>query len=74
MSWQPSAAAGLVFIGMCLLGSLIIELWRHYPSRDKAMHRHALAVMSDKADTGDQNHSGYDNRTNDNDGHRAPRS
>jgi len=71
MSWQPSAAAGLVFIGMCLLGSLIIELRRHYPSHNKAMHLRVDSLMADKTNGNNQEQSCYDN---DNDGHRAPRS
>jgi len=74
MSWQPSAAAGIVFIFACLLGSLIIELRRHYLRRDKAMHLRITALMADKTNGKGQEQSGYDNRTNDNDGHGAPRS
>ena len=74
MSWQPSAAAGIVFIFACLLGSLIIELRRHYTSRNKAMHLRVASLMADKTNGNGQEQSGYDNRSNDNDGHGAPRS
>jgi hypothetical protein len=55
MSWQPSAAAGIVFIFACLLGSLIIELRRHYLRRDKAMHLRIAALMADKTDQAETN-------------------
>jgi len=60
-------------IAICAFGSLIIEA-RTHRLVSKSMHRHALAVMSDKTNCSEQNNSGYDNRTNDNNGHGAPRS
>ena len=65
--------SALFIIAICAFGSLIIEA-RSHRLVSKSMHRHALAVMSDKTNCSEQNNSGYDNRSNDNDGHGATRS
>ena len=43
-------------IAICAFGSLIIEA-RSHRLVSKSMHRHALAVMSDKADKAEANQS-----------------